>query len=144
MNARTFSRDRIIYLISSAIGTGLVFSPFPTPILMWGSWIGVVVFALLVLFGQWVLMEGSNRTVVYVAAVASRELSKKHGAFGQILDHVPPTAFAAAWIWTSHLALGATIGMAWLAATVQCRSVMYVWRQLDEDDRQEMLKVMED
>jgi len=111
---------------------------------MWGSWIGVVVFALLVLFGQWVLMEGSNRTVVYVAAVASRELSKKHGAFGQILDHVPPTAFAAAWIWTSHLALGATIGMAWLAATVQCRSVMYVWRQLDEDDRQEMLKVMED
>lgn len=144
MNIQTFSRDRIIYLISSAIGTGLVFSPFPTPILMWGSWVGVVAFGLLVLFGHLVLMEGSNRAAVYVAIIANREISKKHGAFGQILDHVPPAAFAAAWIWTSHLALGATIGMAWLASTIHCRSVMYVWRQLDEDDRQEMLRAIRD
>lgn len=137
-----FSRDRIIYLIASAIGTGLIFSPFPTPILMWGSWAGVVGFGLLVFFGQWVLMEGSNRTAVYVAATANREISKKHDAFGQILDHVPPAAFAAAWMWTSHLALGATIGMAWLASTIQSRSVMYVWRQLDEEDREEMLKAI--
>ena len=145
MNQKLFTRDRIFNLVASILGTATIFVIREiTPLVTITSWIGISVYGAFTLFGEYILYEGSGRTGVYAAVIAIRQNKKKHGPIGQALDHVPPAVFAGAWIWNSHLLIGAAIGFLWIISVFQVSRYLYVWRHLDEEVKKAFLKSVQD
>lgn len=142
MNKKYFTRDRTFYAVLSAVGTGFVFVPWGTSVFAIATWSLVGVYGLFTLFIEYVLFEGSERAGLYAAVIANRRMKKKQGLIGQALEHFPPAIFAAAWMWTSHLALGTAIGVLWFISTLQTRRAIFIWNHLDEELREVLLKTI--
>lgn len=143
MNQKYFTRDRIFNLLSSITGTAAIFALSQITVFATITWVGIFVYGAFTLFGEYILLEGSGRTGVYAAVIAIRQNKKKHGPIGQALDHVPPTVFAGAWIWNSHLFIGSAIGFLWITSVLQISRYLYVWRQLDEKAKKTFLKAVQ-
>jgi len=78
MSQKLFTRDRIFNLLSSILGTAVVFAlPKITTVLITVTWIVIAIYGAFTLFGEYVLLEGSGRTGVYAAVIAIRQNKKK-------------------------------------------------------------------
>lgn len=139
----TFTK-RILPIISSILVAGGVFAPW-----WWATWAAYGVTYLLIgmlstytFLASITIIENSERTAIYAAAVANKRLGKSFGIFEAVLSALPTVLISVSWIVTSNLVTGALFPLSWLGFWIVTNKAEELFYKLPEENQNELIRLI--
>lgn len=146
MNRKFFTKDRVIGIVSALLLSPIILlapSSFAVSAAYWTSWGFVAFFGAVLAFGGILILERSERTVIYITEITKKQMKKKRGLIGSALDHVPSGLVAGSWIVSSYTWVGAAIGLLWIASVMIVSTSQNIFYRFDEETQKELIDLTE-
>lgn len=140
-----FTKDRILPIISSTLIAAGVFAPW-----WWATWAAYGVTCLLIgmlsvytLLASITIIENSERTAIYAAAVANKRMGKSFGIFGTLLSAFPTVLISVSWIVSSNLVIGALFPLSWLGFWIVTNKAEELFYKLPEENQNDLIRLIQ-
>lgn len=139
-----FTKDRISSIVFSIIVMAGIFAPW-----WWATWAAYGItcffigfFSVYAFLASITIIENSERTVIYAAAVANKRLGKSFDVFGTILTAFPVVLVSVSWIITSNLVIGAFFPLSWLGFWLVSNHAEDLFYKLPEENQNELIQLI--
>ncbi len=139
-----FTKDRILPIISSTLVAAGVFAPW-----WWATWAAYGItsfyigfFSVYTFLASITIIENSEKTFIYAAAVANKRISKSFGIFGTLLSALPIVLISASWIVTSNLVIGALFPLSWFGFWIVTNKAEDLFYKLPEKNQNELIRLI--
>lgn len=140
-----FTKDRISSIVFSILITAGVFAPW-----WWATWVSYGLtwastgfFSVYSFLAFIIVLQNSEKTVIYGAAVANSRSDKSFGIFGTLLTAVPIVLISVSWIVTSNLFIGAFFPLSWLASWTVTNKAEDLFYKLPEETQNELIRLIQ-
>jgi hypothetical protein len=139
-----FTKDRISSIVFSILIMAGIFAPWT-----WATWAAyggtafiIGFFSIYSFFACLTVLQRSEKTVFYGAAVANKRMGKDFGIIGNLVMVLPIVLISGSWILTSDPMIGGLMALSWFSFWLVSNRAEDLFYQLDEESQKEFIELI--